>query len=290
MDKPIFPIWDRIDLLCDLARPRQVVRPSVPEEFLRSRSVVNHQAVRLGSRGNMHDKAEDLLLWISGAMGVYGNLWLDQKRVFLDIIKRFYCLNDSAYAHHGDASWVVVQSCRRHLASRLMGFEQKPLGEPTYLEGNYRPRSPRTRTSGDLLRVQRLLWVSRDGELSPHGRLAHIHIRRRMPPETLIPPARETWWCLAEDASDGRTLMECRIPAGMNFRTPYVNYAKIFTLVRLCGQRGFIDRIAFEVAPESGGILSHREAHLPLQMSLAMDANEHDFLMEAAGVSTIGTY
>ena len=62
----------------------------------------------------------------------------------------------------------------------------------------------------------------------------------------------ESWWCLAEDTSDSKTLKDCRIPAGLMFRTPEVNYAHIFTIVRLCTQPRFIDRIAFEVAPESG--------------------------------------
>ena len=107
MNTPSFPIWERIDLLCDLVKPRHVVRPSVPEEFLRGRSVINHQAVWLGTRAHMHDNAEAVLLWIGGACGLYGNLWLEQRQWFVNIIKRFYSVNGPDFAYHGDAAWVV---------------------------------------------------------------------------------------------------------------------------------------------------------------------------------------
>lgn len=85
MNTPIFPIWERIDLLCDLVRPRHIVEPSVPGEFVRGRSVVHHQAVWLSTRGYMHDKAEVVLAWIGGAMGLYRNLWLEQHNQQRDI-------------------------------------------------------------------------------------------------------------------------------------------------------------------------------------------------------------
>jgi hypothetical protein len=128
--------------------------------------------------------------------------------------------------------------------------------------------------------------VTPPGLVAHAARIAELSLERRMAVPGRPSPLVGQWtnFCAAQGVDDRSQLARGFVPAGrLRLRANGVNAARIMSWSKVDLATGAAETYAFDIDPESGGVLSVRYSTATLEMLTEMDPRLDGWLLTAAG-------